>query len=477
MKILEQVDSGTCQKTLKIEVPREEITEQLDSVYKEFTSYAQIPGFRPGKAPRQIVQMKYGKHLKGEAVSKAIEDSYQKALEELDLHAVSQPVISDLEKDNEDQPITYTVKFEYVPEIELGEYKDIHPEPISTEVAEKDVVETLNGFRERNATFLPIEDRGIAAGDIVALSSQATIDGQPFEEATHKEITVEMGSGKYIAGFEDQLTGLKTDEEKTFQLTLPLDYPNEEKRGKEAVFTVVIKKIQVKQLPELDDEFAKDMGDFDDLDGLKERIRENLKQNYEQRKEQQLREDIRQELLKRNNFTVPPSMIQARYNYINALQDMEYRRYGWSLEGAIKEDQSLLARNEKAAEEEVRLTLIFEQIAKAENIELSDNEYYQYVAQMAKNSGSSPQVFFERIEKQGIEAYYRRVALEEKVLSVLQARIQDTDALAVSENTSEASLPSSDDSAAAEDKTTAKKTPAKKSSAKKSENSSETEAE
>ncbi|MDX9754265.1 MAG: trigger factor, partial [bacterium] len=234
MKILDQQDTGTCQKTLKIEVPRDEIAAQLDDVYKEFIQQATVPGFRKGKAPRSIVKMKFGKHLEGEAISKAVEDSYNKALEELNLHAVTQPEMDELEKDDEDQPITYTVKFEYIPEFPLSEYTDIQPELLSTEVAEADVVKSLDDLRERNASYVPIEDRGVKDQDFVTISCNATLDGEPFNEATHSEIIIEIGSKRYLAGFEEQVLGMKLEEEKTFTLTLPNDYPQEDKRGKEA---------------------------------------------------------------------------------------------------------------------------------------------------------------------------------------------------------------------------------------------------
>ncbi|MBD3265717.1 trigger factor [bacterium] len=422
LKILDQQDIGTCQKSIKVEVPRDEVSNQMEDVYKEFMTHATVPGFRKGKVPRHIVKMKYGKHVEGEAISKAVENSYKEALKELDLHAVSQPEVTDLEKDDESQPITYTAKFEYIPDIELAEYRDIRPEQPPSEVPEKEVVDTLNRLRDQNATQMTVDDRPVNQGDFVTISSQAEIDGEPFQEATHDELPVELGTGRYIPGFEDELVGLGIGDEKTFSLTLPEDYPQEEKRGKEAKFHVKVKSIQEKQLPELDDEFAKDMGDFETLDDLKERIRESLKINLENQKHQQMRESIRDELLKRNTFDVPPSMVEARYNFINALQDMEYRRYGQSLESMAQQDPNLLTQNEEAAEREVRLTVILEKIAEQENIEATDEDYTRYIVQMAQSAGADPGMYLERIQQQGMESYYRRVTLEEKTLNFLLSK-------------------------------------------------------
>ncbi len=439
LKILEQQDTGICTKTVKIEVPTDEIGTELEGVYKEFMDNAQVPGFRKGKAPRNIVKMKFGKHLDVEAREKAIESAFKKAAEELHIKPVTTPEFSDpsLKKEegegeeaqketkekppiNLDEPIIFEAKFEYIPSIELADYKDIRPELPPAEVTEKEIVEQINRFRENNAMFVTIEDRPAMETDHVTIDSKATIDGEPFKEATHKEIHIELGSKRYIAGLEDALIGLKIGDKKEFDLILTEDYPIEEKRGKTAHFSVELKTIREKRLPELDDEFAKDMGNFETLDELKERIREDLERNQEARLKQQKRQAIREELLKRNTFDVPPSMVRARYNYINALHDMELRRIGTSLEAEAKKNEGMLARNEQAALDEVRLSLILDRIAEKESITVDEHDYNAYIGRIASNSGYDPVHYARRIESQGIKSYYEREALEEKVLDYLE---------------------------------------------------------
>ncbi len=327
MKILEQQETGICSKSVKIEISVEDIESELQGVYKEFIDNAQVPGFRKGKAPRQIVKMKFGKHLDEEAHTKSIETAFKKAMEELNLKPVTTPEFSDPDKeknenegDEKEQPVetkkegpfVIEAKFEYVPEITLSEYKDIQPDLPPVEVTEKDVVERLNRIRENNAMFETIDDRAVRENDFVSIDSLATIDGEAFPEASQKDISVEVGSKRYIPGLEDGLIGMAIGEKKELDLTLPDNYPNEEKRGKQAHFQIEVKSIREKRLPELDDEFAKDMGNFETLASLKERIREDLSRNLEERQKQQLRNGIRQELLKRNQFDVPPSMVHGR---------------------------------------------------------------------------------------------------------------------------------------------------------------------
>ncbi|MEW6236041.1 MAG: trigger factor [Candidatus Omnitrophota bacterium] len=420
MKILEQQDSGTCAKTLKIELPREEVTGELDEVYKEFIDNAAVPGFRKGKAPRHIVKMRYGKHLDKEAMTKAIENAVKKAAEELQLDPVTQPDLGDFDHETKDDPIVFEAKFEYRPNVDVGDYKTIRPTPPPSEVSEEDIAKALNQLREKNAMYASIDDRPAAENDFLNISCSATIDENPFLEATHSDITIELGSKRYIPGFEDALIGLNVNDEKGFSLTLPDDYPTEDKRGKEAKFLVKVKQIREKKMPELDDEFAKDMGAFGTLAELKERIAADLKQNLENRKQENIMESLRRELLERNVFDVPPSLVRGQYNYINAVQDMEYRRIGSSLEIAAKEDKGLLARNEKAAEEEVRISIILEKIAKKESIEIDDKDYDVYIARLARSSHTDPYAYKERIESRGLESYYRRLALEEKTLEYLK---------------------------------------------------------
>ncbi len=444
MKILEQQDTGTCTKTVKIEVPCEDISTELDGVYKEFVEHAVVPGFRKGKAPRHIVKMKFGKHLEDEARSKTVENAFKKAMEELNLKPVSSPEFSDIDEDNKDEPIIFEAKFEYQPEIDLAEYKGIQPELPPNEVTEKEVVDTLTHLRENQAMFKTIDDRPAAEKDFAMVKSTASIDGEPFAEATHDEIVIEIGSKRYLPGLEDALIGLSVGDSKEVKITLPDDYPTAENRGKEALFNLELKQIREKALPDLDDEFAKDMGNFDSLDDLKERIREDLGRSLEERRKQELRNGIREELLKRNTFDVPQSMVKARYNYINALHDMELRRSGTTLDAEAAKDASILSRNEETADREVRVSLILNQIAEKEGIEVDDNDYNAYIAELAKQSGHDAAQYAKRIESQGIESYYRREALEEKVLDYLQD---------MSELSMESATPETEDDSSSEDKT------------------------
>lgn len=425
MKILEHNETSACTKTLKIEVLRNEVEQELDGVYKEFINNAAIPGFRRGKVPRKIAEMKFGKELYGEASSKAMESAFKRALEEMNLKLASQPVLKEVEdedKDNKNKPLVFEAKFEYLPTPETVKYGDIRVEEGSDEVSEKEVADVLNRLREQNAAFRGIDGREASDGDFVTISSEATVDGEPFREATHDRITVELGSGRYIAGFEDEIRGMAPGGEKTFSLPIPDDHPIESHRGKTGEFKVKVLEIQEKQLPDLDDEWAKDMGPYESLDEFKQRIREDLAKNREQSKLREMRDSVRSQLLEKNPMDVPGSMVRRRYEYLRRMAEANLRQQGLSLAQMARENEGLLARYEEQAANEVRLSILLKQIAELESMELTDEEFDHYIQQMAGSMGGTPEWLRRRIEDNDVVDYYREEALEEKVLNWLIRR-------------------------------------------------------
>lgn len=420
MKILETKDVGTCRKRLTVEIPPEEMGEELEDVYADFSRSTDVPGFRRGRAPRYILQMRYGRVLEKEAIRQAAEEAFRKAAEEAGLRSVTDPEFTDLDKltYKENEGITFSAEVECVPAFDLADYSNLQPQMQDIRVTEKEVVEAIENLLKSAAYYRSV-DRPARNGDFVTCSVEASIEGKPFPEATHPEIIIEVGSQRYIPGFEDGLMGAVAGESRQMDLVLPDDYPVEERRGQSAHFSVTVKEVKVQHLPELDDEFAKDMGDFDTLAELKDHVRQSLLQSLDVRRDQARRESVRRQLLGANVFDPPPSMVRARLNYLQSVQDMEMRRRGSSLEEAQKMDPKLPERNRVRAEEETRLTLILDEIAKRENIEVPEEEYQAYVANLARREGQDPAWYLRRIEEHKLEAYYQRLALEEKVTNFL----------------------------------------------------------
>lgn len=429
MKILEHSDPAACTKLFKIEIQQDEVTSELDDVYKNFMLHANIHGFRKGKVPRKIVEMRYGKDLYNEAVGKAVEAAFKEAVDELDIKPVSQPQIEFFDENGEKRkesesfdktkPIAFEATIEYMPEPESVDYEGISVDVGSKDVTEKEVNEVLQDLRTRNASLITVEDRPLSDNDIVTISSKAFVDGKPFNEATHDEVQLQIGSGKYIPGLEDQLRGMNVDEEKTFTLTLPENHPVESQRGKEAEFTVKVKQIQEQKLPELDDDFAKDLGAYESLDDLKERLREDLAKDVEQRRAREVLQGVREQLLQKNPLDVPPSMVARQNQYLQRMADADLHRYGTSFKEAAQRDQGLFAQYEKRAQDDVHLSILLNAIASAEKIEVEEEEFVHYLQRSAHQHGAQPEWFLKRVQETRMEDHFRQEALEEKVLNWL----------------------------------------------------------
>ncbi len=412
MKIVENTETSACVKSLKIEVPADDLRVEIDKTYDEFVKNVDIPGFRRGRAPRKILKMRYGKHLEKQALQQAAEQAFEDACKELDLRAASAPQFDEFGEIEEGKEFIVNVNAEFFPEFELADYTKIEPSKKKSRVTEKQVVEQLEELRKAAASFVsPAEPRGAQEGDVLTINSNAQIGEDPFPEATADGINLELGTGRYLPGLEDGLVGMKVDEEKDITVSIPDDYHVEDRRGKEAVLHVKVVDIRERELPELDDEFAKDLGDFETLDQLKEQVKESLKANADARQMQETREKVREELLKLNQFALPPSMIEARFNYINAVQDMDRRNAG-----ASGEESGLVSQNREQAEKESRLTLILDEISKKENIEVTPEEYATFISALAERNQSDPAWYYQQIEHYNLRPYYERLALEEKVV-------------------------------------------------------------
>lgn len=418
MKIVENNDVSACVKNLKLEVEPDQLHTEIEKTYDEFSKNVDVPGFRRGRAPRKILKMRYSKHLEKQAVQQAAEEACEKAIEELGLKTSSQPVVEELGDVEEGKSFTFTVSVEHYPEFELAEYTDVKPDVDAGSVPEKEIVEQLEELRKQAASYNPpAEARPAQQGDLVSVNTTATREGEPFPEATVENITIELGSGHYLPGLEDGLIGANDGDKKEIEITLPDDYPVEANRGQTIVIAAEVLEIKECILPEMDDEFAKDLGDFESLDDLKSHIQKRLEENSELRVREAAAQQAREELLQRNQFPIPPSMIEARFNYINSVQNMDNRLSG--SEGAPAEDQEsgLHTKNRDQAEKESRLTLILDEIAKREKLEITPEEYASYITQLAQRGQSDPVWYYQQIERYKLRPYYERLALEEKVVA------------------------------------------------------------
>lgn len=378
---------------LKVEVEKERVNEALQQAYKKVVKEVNIPGFRKGKVPRKILEARYGKEvLYHDAFDFLVPSAYSQAVKAAEIEPIDQPEISEF-KISADQPATFTAIVEVKPEVELGQYTDLGIEKKEAELSEEELENQLKAYQEQHSQLEHTEREVVADKDFVIIDFEGFIDGKQFPGGSGEEYTLEIGSGTFIPNFEEQLIGQKVGEEVELNLTFPENYQTEDLAGQDVLFRVKIKEIKEKKLPELNDEFAKEVSDFESL----EQFEADLKEKMLEQKKQQLQQQLENELIKKvsENTTVDiPTPL------VNNELDMMYHNLAYSLSrqginiddyfkhiNSSKEDWQ--EQNREHATERAKNNLVLESIAKKEGIEVSDEEIDKSVEGMADNSEHS----------------------------------------------------------------------------------------
>lgn len=370
-----------------IELPVEDVAKAYDRAYARLAQQVNIPGFRKGKAPRRILESRVGAEgMRSEAFDFIVPDAYRRAVDEYSVDPVGQPEVEEVTL-NEGEPCVFTVKVTTRPEVTLGEYKELEVTSPVTEVSDADVEKHIDSLRERHAKMVVAEDAELAKGDFAMIDFDGTIDGKPFSGGQSKGYPLEVGSGSFIPGFEDQLVGAKAGEERNVTVTFPTDYFVAELAGKEAVFAVKINDVKRKELPELNDDFAKEAGDSGTLAEWKAKVLADLQEQAKKKDEAAFREAAVKKAVDNATMEIPDVMIDYRVE--NMIQDMEMslQGRGLSLEkylGYMNTDMAgLQKRYRPAAEEDVKTELVLETVIKAENLEVTPEECNTELVAMA----------------------------------------------------------------------------------------------
>ena len=376
MATFKEIDKNKVQ--IEFELDREKFNEALNSAYLKNRGKYQVPGFRKGKAPKAVLERYYGEGLFFEdAFDEAFPDAYQEVVKELELDVVSRPENVDLVSMEEGENIKLTAEVYIRPEVELGAYKDIEVEFADVPLSEDAVENEIWAARENNARFESV-DREIQEGDRVILDYSGSVDGVKFEGGTAEAQTLDIGSRTFIEGFEDQLIGMKKDEEGTINVTFPEQYHEESLAGKPAVFEVKINDIKEKILPEEDDDFAQDVSEFDTFEEYKADVAEKLKKQNEDQNKMRLESAIIEKIVADSEVEIPAPMVETQID--NELYEMEYNLayQGISMDdylkyvGQTRDDLRETVRD--MAERRVKTQLVLDAITKKENIEATEED-------------------------------------------------------------------------------------------------------
>ena len=390
---------ATCRRELDLEIPAEEVQKATEKVAKEFARIARVPGFRPGKAPVSLIRRRFAEDIKGEVLQSLVPERVGKAVSEQKLTPVSQPQVEKLDF-VEGQPLKFKAVFEVLPEFGLSNYKGLAIEMPAMEITDADVAKALDEMRERAAAFAPVEGRAIGNGDYVQLKLMGTPAGGG-EPLRADSVMCHVGAEETMQPFNENLLGANIGAHKSFEVVYPADYPDAKLAGKTFNYAVEILGIKTKKLPELNDEFAKDVSDAATLDELKKKVSESLEHQRDHRQKELQREKVLAELVKLHDFPVPESLVEHQ-------MDVRLERVVRSLAAqgvdprAVNVDWVLLRkRQQERATDDVKAELIIDRIASVENIDVTDEEVQHELEHMASHSGESAEAVRARLTKQG----------------------------------------------------------------------------
>lgn len=384
----EKLENGKV--SLEIEVAPEQVEAALERAYRKVVKRLTIPGFRKGKAPRAVVERQYGTGiLYEEALEQLVPEAYQQAVEQTEIEPIDQPQVDIVELED-GKPFRFKAEVTVKPEVQLGEYRGLKVTKWVSPVTDEQVDETLEQLRQQQAQLESVDRTTVEEGDFVIIDFEGFLDGQPFQGGAAKDFQLEIGSGQFIAGFEEQLVGAEVGQLTEVNVTFPEDYGSEDLAGKDAVFKVTVKSIKVRRLPELDDEFAKDVSDKDSLEELRALIRENLEEESERHSMSHVRDDLVNAATENAQVEVPDILVERQ------LQDMlaEFERNlmfrGMRLQDYLEmadlTEEKLAADMRPDAERRAKATLVLGAIIDAEGLRATDEEIQARIDELVGDS-------------------------------------------------------------------------------------------
>ncbi|MGN5454889.1 MAG: trigger factor [Candidatus Kurthia intestinigallinarum] len=376
---------------LTVEVPAEEVNAALDAAFKKVVKQINVPGFRKGKMPRQLFEKKFGvESLYQDALDILLQANYTKAIDETGISPVDQPEI-DFAPDalGKNQPFTFTAKVVVIPEVKLGDYKGLEVSKESVEVTDEEVEAILVENQKRLAELVVKEDGAVENGDTAVIDFEGFQDGEAFDGGKGEDYALEIGSNSFIPGFEEQLIGAKTGEEKEVEVTFPEEYHAAELAGKPAVFKVTVKEIKAKELPELNDDLASEIdSEVDTLDALRAKLKETTAKQKEEAVEGKLRDDLVEAAAANATIDVPEAMIETELNRMLQEFNQQLQMQGLNLDFYYQisgtDEASFRAERKEEAAQRVSVSLVLDAIAEAEGIEATEADIEAELAKMAE---------------------------------------------------------------------------------------------
>ncbi len=408
-------------REISVEIPAEEVARETETIIQKYQKVARLPGFRTGHVPASIIRQRFKEDLKSDVVEALVPRYFRKEAEKLGMIPVSQPRVTDLHI-HEGEPLRFKASFEIMPDIVVEGYKELRADHPEISVKDEEVEEALNSVREQHATFTSIEGRSLADGDF----AQASMDGKPKEDdGTAKpvhmdEVLIEISGKNTVPEFTQNLRGANAGDEREFEVVYPEDTSDKRLAGKTFVYTVKIQALKQKSLPELNDEFAKELGEFSSLDQVRKQIRENMQAERKHDAEHAAKDKLVAELVKRNDFEVPESLVDRQIDLRLERGLRALAAQGMKMEDLKKMDLPRLRAGQRdQAVQDVKSSLLLERIAELEKIETGEEELNHEIEALAQQSKQTPEAIRARLTQDGGLDRIRNRIRSEKTLDFL----------------------------------------------------------
>lgn len=383
-------EPSSVRRKMTVEVPAENVDRLFRETFKEYRKHASLPGFRRGKAPQGVIESRFREDVTQDVTRKILPDSYEQALKQEGLKPITEPKVGELSVE-EGKPLIYTAEFEILPRFEVKDYLGIEIESGEVEVGEEEVDGILEEMRAGQATVKKVtEERGLRTGDVAMIDFEGMAEGRSIPGGSAKDFPLTIGSDTFLPGFEDSLIGAAAGEEREFFLKLPQDFQEADLAGRDASFKVQVREIRERILPELDDDFAKDVGDHESLEALKALLRNNIRASKEAAAAGELKEKLIEKLVDANPFEVPSAMVERQRVAMIANVERNLMMRGVPKEEIEKTRKKVYEDSAAPAERKVRATLILEAVAEKEGIEVGEEELKAEIRKIAEQNKMDP---------------------------------------------------------------------------------------
>lgn len=396
-----ETKESTTKREIEVEIPAQEVARQTESLIQKYQKVARLPGFRTGHVPPSIIRRRFSEEIKTDVVEALVPRYFRQETERLGMHPVSQPRVTDLHL-HDGEPLRFKAAFEVLPEVKVEGYKDLRADKVEITVTDADVEQALADLREQHASFHPVEVRALAEGDFAQVSLDGTPKSGEGQPVHMDEVLVEIGGKNTMPEFTENLRGTDIGDERTFDVNYPEDAQDKRLAGKTFSYTVKVQAIKQKSLPELNEEFAKQLGEFSSIDDIRKRVHEQIESERQHQAEHEAKDKLVLELVRRNDFEVPDALIEHQVDIRLERGLRALAAQGLTAEQMKKMDlQRLRAGQREQAIQDVKASLLLEKVADEEKVQVSDEELDREVESLAKQTKQTAEAVRARLTRDG----------------------------------------------------------------------------